>query len=242
MSPANVAAALPSVAVTGDGVLGVLYDTFDGPSTDGVPLFSAHLARSADKGQTFSDSVLEDRFPSPEQPNPAADVQRVLGDYQQLKAVGNVLYGAFAGNRLGFTAGTGRSVIDPVFFTARGAQGTTPPPTSSSTTTTNSSTTTSSVVDPQVTSPTATTILTPVTPPAPAPPTTLAGSNQPSPGVIPTATVTTTTPRVSTRSTLSTTGAEVARLVLLGAGAIGLGTVLVTAFRRRRSAGGGDGA
>jgi hypothetical protein len=119
--------ALPGVAVTADGTVGVLYDTFDGRSgaTEGnFPKFSAHLAVSTDKGVTFKDTVLE-TFLSPCGPAPAEtrceeenDRTRVFGDYQQLKANGDLLYGVFSGNRVPFNGGKGRSIIDPIYFSA----------------------------------------------------------------------------------------------------------------------------
>jgi len=109
-----VSAALPSVAVTSDGTVGVLYDTFDGFDVNGFPTFSAHLATSANKGTTFADQVLES-FSSPAKSS-ADPRQRVLGDYQQLKATGRLFYGVFAGNRVPFNGGGGTSIIDPVYF------------------------------------------------------------------------------------------------------------------------------
>jgi hypothetical protein len=106
-------AALPSVAVASDGTIGVLYDTFDG-MVSGLPAFSAHLARSVDHGTTFSDATLES-FSSPEADN-GDGRQRVLGDYQQLKAVGATFYGVFSGNRNVFGGTT--SIIDPIFVSA----------------------------------------------------------------------------------------------------------------------------
>jgi hypothetical protein len=117
----QVQAALPSVAVTSDGTVGVLYDTFDGFTADGFPIFTAHLSVSTDQATTFSDFVLE-TFLSPQKdsctnsPVNCGDKQRVLGDYQQLKAVGRTFYGVFSGNRAPF--GGTRSIIDPVFFKA----------------------------------------------------------------------------------------------------------------------------
>ncbi len=105
-------AALPSIAVLTDGTIGVLYDTFDGTDSNGFPLFSAHLARSTDHGATFNDVVLE-AFASPAKDNGNAR-QRVLGDFQQMKAVGAAFYGVFSGNRNGFNSPT--STIDPIFF------------------------------------------------------------------------------------------------------------------------------
>jgi hypothetical protein len=105
-------AALPSVAVASNGTVGVLYDTFDGFNSSGFPVFSAHLARSHDHGASFSDATLLS-FASPAKDN-GDPKQRVLGDYQQLRVVGNTFYGTFTGNGAAF----GRSVsnMDPIFF------------------------------------------------------------------------------------------------------------------------------
>lgn len=105
-------AALPSIAVASDGTVGVLYDTYDGLSSDSLPTFSAHLSLSTDHGATFTDQVLQTFY------SPATDDgnarQRVLGDFQQIKASGPYFYGVFSGNRSGF--GSTTSTIDPVFF------------------------------------------------------------------------------------------------------------------------------
>jgi hypothetical protein len=114
VSPAHRQAALPAVAVTENGTVGVLYDTADGLVGDPeVPTLSAHLAVSRDHGQTFSDSViLHFRSPVP------AFGDRLLGDFQQLKAVGNTFYGVFPGNGHDLPRGFNRktSAIDPIFF------------------------------------------------------------------------------------------------------------------------------
>jgi hypothetical protein len=109
----QVQAALPSVAVSNDskGSVGVLYDTFDGIDS-GLPIFSAHLAMSSDRGKTFQDVTLE-TFLSPAKDN-GDSRQRVLGDYQQLKSVGTGFYGVFAGNGVPF--GRPFSNTDPIFF------------------------------------------------------------------------------------------------------------------------------
>ena len=111
----QVEAALPSVAVTNDALhtVGVLYDTFDGfdPTTT-IPMFSAHLAISQDQGITFTDQVLE-TFLSPAKDS-GNQRQRVLGDYQQLKAVGSTFYGVFTGNGVPF--GRPFSNTDAIFF------------------------------------------------------------------------------------------------------------------------------
>jgi hypothetical protein len=115
----QVQAALPSVAVTEDGSVGVLYDTFDGFSTpSNLPVFTAHLAISADKGVTFTDqpilTFLSTATDDGSSCGFAQTNQRVLGDYQQMKAVGNTFYGVFAGN--GAALGRSTASIDPIFF------------------------------------------------------------------------------------------------------------------------------
>ena len=125
----QVQAAIPSVAVAvatnrvSSGIVGVFYYTFDGFSS-GFPVFSAHLAQSSDQGVTFSDQVLETFLSSAaDNGNPR---QRVLGDYMQMKAVGNCFYGAFTGNGVPF--GRPFSNHDPIFFRACPASGPNPAP------------------------------------------------------------------------------------------------------------------
>ena len=110
-------AALPSVAVASNGTIGVLYDTFNGMTKDGFPIFSAHLAQSTDHGATFSDVVLQ-TFQSPVKGD-SDTRQRVLGDFQQLKAVGQTFYGTFPGNTSGVPAT--RPPIDAMFFSVQAA-------------------------------------------------------------------------------------------------------------------------
>jgi hypothetical protein len=108
----QVQAALPSVSVNANGVVSVFYYTYDG-IVSGFPQFTAHLASSADHGLTFPiDTVLE-TFLSSSVDN-ANTRQRVLGDYQQVKSVGNTFYGSFCGNGVPF----GRTISnhDPIFF------------------------------------------------------------------------------------------------------------------------------
>lgn len=112
----QVQAALPSVAVAANGVVGVLYTQYDGVS-GGFPSFSAHLAMSEDHGVTFQDFVLEN-FLSPSADNGNCR-QRVLGDYQQIKAVGNTFFGVFTGNGVPF--GRTTSNLDPIFFRTQAA-------------------------------------------------------------------------------------------------------------------------
>jgi HYDIN/CFA65/VesB-like, Ig-like domain len=127
-----VQAALPSVAVASNGVVGILYDTFDGFSSDGFPIFSARLALSDDHGASFANRVLE-TFLSPAKDTCASglgdcnDTQRVLGDYQEMKAQGRTFYGTFTGNGAPFghvqdtypcDPDLGCVDTDPIFFKA----------------------------------------------------------------------------------------------------------------------------
>jgi hypothetical protein len=107
----QVQAALPSVAVTQSGAVGVLYDVYNG-IVSGFPQFETHFTISLDHGATWSDQTLA-TFWSPVNDNGKVD-QRVLGDFQQVKAVGNAFYGAFPANGAHF--GRTTSIIDPVFF------------------------------------------------------------------------------------------------------------------------------
>lgn len=108
----QVQAAIPSVAVTSDGTVGIFYYTFDGFSSDGFPIFTAWLALSTDKGVTFATQRLLTFLSSAKDSGDPR--QRVLGDYMQMKAVENCFYGAFTGNGVPF----GRPVAnhDPIFF------------------------------------------------------------------------------------------------------------------------------
>jgi hypothetical protein len=107
----QVQAAIPSVAVAANGTVGVFYYTFNG-IVSGFPQFTAHLATSTDGAITFSDTVLE-TFLSSALSN-SDGRQRVLGDYMQLKAVGNTFYGVFNGNGVPF--GRPFSNHDPIFY------------------------------------------------------------------------------------------------------------------------------
>ena len=108
----QVEAAIPSVAVASNGIVGVFYYTFDGLSPDNFPTFSAHLAQSSDQGVTFSDQVLL-TFLSSAMDN-GNSRQRVLGDYMQMKAVDTCFFGAFTGNGVPF--GRPFANHDPIFF------------------------------------------------------------------------------------------------------------------------------
>jgi hypothetical protein len=90
----QVQAAIPSVAVANNGVVGVFYYTFNGIDS-GFPQFSAHLSLSQNGGETFTDRILE-TFLSPATDN-GDPRQRVLGDYMQLKALGGTFMGPLPG-------------------------------------------------------------------------------------------------------------------------------------------------
>lgn len=108
----QVEAAIPSVAIASNGIVGVFYYTFDGFSPDSFPIFSAHLAQSSDQGVTFSDQVLL-TFLSSAMDNGDAR-QRVLGDYMQMKALDTCFFGSFTGNGVPF--GRPFANHDPIFF------------------------------------------------------------------------------------------------------------------------------
>jgi hypothetical protein len=112
----QVQAAVPSVAVDSNGTVGVFYYTFDGFS-GGFPSFTAHLAWSQDQGQTFTDLKLLTFLSAAVDSCPAANCQRqrVLGDYVQMKAVGNqFFYGTFTANGVPF--GRPFANHDAIFF------------------------------------------------------------------------------------------------------------------------------
>jgi hypothetical protein len=109
----QVQAALPSVAVAQNGTVGVLYDVSD--SITDYPQFSTHFATSIDHGVTWNDQTLVTFWsPALNDTSQAGRTQRVLGDFQQLTAVGNTFYAAFPANRALF--GPSISIIDPVFY------------------------------------------------------------------------------------------------------------------------------
>jgi hypothetical protein len=95
LSFTNFSAALPSIAVADNGVVGIMFDEFDGSA------FHVHLAISYDEGAsiatntnlyTFStNGMLFGYGTTPSTHN------RLLGDYARLSAYQNVLYGTFAG-------------------------------------------------------------------------------------------------------------------------------------------------
>lgn len=89
-------AALPSMAIASNETIGVFYYMCDGVSLDGFPILSAHFSVSTDQGNSFIDNTLETFLsPATDDGDPR---QRVLGDYMQMKAVGNTFFGGFIGN------------------------------------------------------------------------------------------------------------------------------------------------
>jgi hypothetical protein len=111
--------ALASVAVTANGTVFVMYDSFDGTE------FHVHLATSTDFGQTFTDQDLYD-FTATGISFPYAGGKELLGDYQFMTAVGNNVYGAFAGRGNVVDPSTGidtTGYMDPFFFTANAGNG-----------------------------------------------------------------------------------------------------------------------
>ena len=103
-------AALPAVAVAANGMVGVLYDTFEG-MIGGLPTFVTHLAIADERHGPLT--LMAFLSSAPDSGNSS---RRVLGDFQQMVAVGNKFYGVFSGNGAAF----GQSVanIDPIVFIA----------------------------------------------------------------------------------------------------------------------------
>jgi hypothetical protein len=115
-----VNAAIPSVAITDNGTIGVFYYTCDRvPPSPAFPILTAHFAISTNQGASFDMGIELETFLSPalddvtDPPN-IRDRQRVLGDYMQVKAVGNTFFGSFTGNGAPF----GRTISnnDPIFY------------------------------------------------------------------------------------------------------------------------------
>jgi hypothetical protein len=100
-------AGYPNIAVTEDGVVGVLYIDFDdsGPAT----LFSHRFARSLDQGANWTDEVLQTMDPGP-LANAASGF--LWGDYEGLTVAGGTFYGVFTGRSIGRAV----AQLDPIFF------------------------------------------------------------------------------------------------------------------------------
>jgi len=111
----QVQAAIPSVGITDNGTIGVFYYTCDQvPPVSPFPVFTGHFAISTDGGATFHTGIDLETFLSPEVDNIRDPRQRVLGDYMQVKAVGNTFFGSFTGNGAPF--GRNISNNDPIFY------------------------------------------------------------------------------------------------------------------------------
>jgi hypothetical protein len=107
-----VQAAIPAVAITSNDSIGVFYYTCDCISFNGFPILSAHFSVSTDQGNSFIDNTLETFLsPATDDGDPR---QRMLGDYMQVKAVGNAFFGGFIGNGVPF--GRGISSNHPIFY------------------------------------------------------------------------------------------------------------------------------
>ncbi len=117
-------AAMPSIAMTSDGTVGVFYYTFDGNDGMGFPTFSTHFARSLDGGATFTTLLLQ-AFTAPVGDN-GNSRQRIFGDYHQTKAVGQFFYGAYTGGGEQFghpNTPNSTAELDPIFFTVSSGRG-----------------------------------------------------------------------------------------------------------------------
>ena len=122
---------LASVAVQDDGRVGVLYDTAPGTAgANGKPNVDVHVALSntSDITQGFQDQVIS-TFEATQTDDGMGGTQeqRNLGDYQKMVAVGNQLFGVFAGNRATLSGDTTVNQIDPIFFKVGATPGTISP-------------------------------------------------------------------------------------------------------------------
>jgi len=107
-------AAIPSVAITENGTIGVFYYTCERvPPASSFPIFRANFAISTDQGASFNTGIDLETFLSPALDN-GDPRQRVLGDYMQVKAAGNTFFGSFTGNGVPFGRATPNN--DPIFY------------------------------------------------------------------------------------------------------------------------------
>jgi len=98
-SVAGQRAALPSVTVTADGNVWVLYDSYVGPNGDPLALggtFQAHKAELTSNLTLVMDELLYSWTAPAAQNDPNYGGNRELGDYQYLTSIGNTVYGTFA--------------------------------------------------------------------------------------------------------------------------------------------------
>jgi hypothetical protein len=112
-STTNFNAALPSVAVTDEGVVGIMFDEFDGTN------LHIHFAASFDDGQSIATNIDLYNFRTNGMVlgRGTSGHNRLYGDYQVLRALGGAFYGTFAA-RGNVNAGgiTTTNFIDPFFF------------------------------------------------------------------------------------------------------------------------------
>jgi len=99
--------AYPETAVTKRGVLGVLYVDYD--DSGATTIFRHRFARSFNRGQTWSDRILQSMDPGP---LANAFSGFLWGDYEGLTAEKNTFYGVFTGESSGRTP----PQLDPIYF------------------------------------------------------------------------------------------------------------------------------
>lgn len=99
--------AYPEIAVTKRGVVGVLYIDYD--DSGSTTIFRHRFARSFNRGQTWTDRILQSMNPGP-LANAASGF--LWGDYEGLTAMKNTFYGVYTGESSGRTT----PQLDPIFF------------------------------------------------------------------------------------------------------------------------------
>ncbi len=113
LSSTNFSAALPAVAVAENGTVAIMYHEYDGTN------FLIHLALSSDLGQSIRTNLTLYSFRTNGMvfSYGTSNHDRLLGDYDYLRAQSNVFYAAFPAR--GNTAAGGivtTNFIDPFFF------------------------------------------------------------------------------------------------------------------------------
>ncbi|HKQ48156.1 MAG TPA: hypothetical protein VJZ71_08820 [Phycisphaerae bacterium] len=119
VSTANQDHALPCLAVLNSGEVGLLFTRYH-PPTDSYDVRLHQSSTAFATSTTLTSLVNFNNFvaPSPMAPSGAVnDRQRILGDYQQLKANGNRYYGTFAARGAG---GLNSQSVVPYFVRADG--------------------------------------------------------------------------------------------------------------------------
>ena len=125
VSPGGQQAALPSITVLSNGIVVMMYDTWDGQQV------RVHLATSSDNGATIGTDAVEYSFVplSLLAATGSTTSNREFGDYQYLDSEGDNFYGAFAGRGNVNAAGiVTTSLIDPFFFSGSASRATVPEP------------------------------------------------------------------------------------------------------------------